>query len=406
MQPVQVDQVESADGNAVQEHRAHAVQERRIAHQRKDAIGGIGSIDRHRGTQYAFDVVRGRKNDSHEPRPPGGPHKRAVVEPNDPQVRLRQRPGENYRPPAAWRDRMATPVELRCPKCGTRLTAYTLYPHITSYTRCPQCGTVLPFVAPRDPAPLYSWEIYPGLYPPTPVPRPPDPRRRLALLALLLAATLLIVVVGGIFAWMGSDALRPGSMTIGGTILPSTARGAWVEVQGENGFYVNVSAPVGTFSIPGVPYGGVEVSAGATGYGVTQIELFYSPVYSSISGSPSAIQIGLSPANGSSESIVDTTPFPDLENFVASVWSGTGLLWILAALTGAGWASARRDKFPLIVIGGVSAMGAPFVLPILGIDIISLATTVSALVALPVGLVVLILAVPELARAQPPVESM
>lgn len=301
---------------------------------------------------------------------------------------------------------MAMPVELRCPSCGTRLTAYTPYPHITSYTRCPHCGAVLPFVAPREPAPLYSWEVYPGLYPPTPVPRPPDPRRRLALWALLMVATLLIAVVGGVFAWVGSDALRPGTMTVGGTILPSTAPSTWVEVAGENGFEANVSAPRGIFSIPGVPYGGVTVTAGATGYGIVQVEMFYSPVYSSITGSPSSIQIDLSPANGSGVSVINTTPFPDLENFVASVWSGTGMLWILAALTGLGWAAARRDRLPLVVVGGVSAMGAPFVLPILGIDAISLATTISALIALPAGLVVLILSVPELARTQPPVEPL
>src|SRR5579863_7481481 len=99
---------------------------------------------------------------------------------------------------------MVTPVELRCPSCGTRLTAYTPYPWITSYTRCPHCGSVLPFVAPREPAPLYSWDVYPGLYPPTPIPRPPGRGRRPALLALLLASTLLLAGLGGVFAWVGS----------------------------------------------------------------------------------------------------------------------------------------------------------------------------------------------------------
>jgi hypothetical protein len=298
------------------------------------------------------------------------------------------------------------PVDLRCPKCGARLTAYTPYPHITSYTRCPQCGSVLPFVAPREPAPLYTWEVYPGLYPPTPVPRPPDSRRRPALLALLLAATLLLAAVGGIFAWVGSDALRPGTLTVGGTVSPAGAAATWVEVQGENGFEVNVSAPAGAFSVAGVPYGGVEVRAGATGYGVVQLELFYSPVYSSITGSPEALHIDLTPANGSSVSVTDTTAFADLEAFVATVWSGTGLLWILALFTGLGWVAARRDRLPLVIVGGVSAMAGPFVLPILGIDVISQATTFSALVALPVGLVVLILVLPEFVRAQPPVEPM
>lgn len=299
---------------------------------------------------------------------------------------------------------MATPVELRCPRCGARLTAYTPYPLITSYTRCPQCGSVLPFVAPREPPPLYSWEVYPGLYPPTPIPRPPDPRRRPALLALLLAATLLLAAVGGIFAWVGSDALRPGTLTIAGTVTPAGAAGTWVEVLGENGFAVNVSVPTGSFSIAGVPFGGVEVNVGAKGFGTIELDLFYSPVYSSLTGSPGSLQFDLSTANSSSVSIIDTTAFPDLESFVATVWSGTGLLWILALFTGLGWLAARRDRLPLVVVGGISAMAGPFVLPILGIDVISTATTLSALVALPVGLVVLILTLPDFARAQPPVE--
>jgi hypothetical protein len=299
---------------------------------------------------------------------------------------------------------MATPVDLRCPKCGARLTALTPYPLITSYTRCPQCGSVLPFVAPRDPAPLYSWEVYPGLYPPTPVPRPPSPWRRPALIALLIAATVLLATLGGIFAWVGGDALRPGSLTVGGTLAPTPDSSAWVDVQGEGGFNVNLSAANGVFSVSGVPFGGVEISAGAIGYTTLQVDLFYSPVYSSFTGSPTALELELSPANGSGLSVVDTTSFPDLETFVAYVWSGTGLLWIAALLTGLGVIAARRDRLPLVVVAGATAMVAPFALPILGIDVVNSAITLSALLALPVGLVVLILTIPELARGQRPVE--
>jgi hypothetical protein len=259
-------------------------------------------------------------------------------------------------------------------------------------------------VAPREPAPLYSWEVYPGLYPPTPVPRPPSAWRRPTLLALLIVATVLFATLGGIFAWVGGDALQPGTLTVGGTLGPSGVPSAWVDVQGENGFHENESAANGVFSIAGVPYGGVEITAGAIGYTTLQVDLFYSPVYSSITGSPAAIELELTPTNGSSLSIVDTTAFPDLETFVAYVWSGTGLLWIASLLTGLGVVAVRRDQLPLIVVGGATAMVAPFALPILGIDVVNQAITISAVLALPLGLVVLILALPELARAQPPVE--
>ncbi|MCI4353189.1 MAG: hypothetical protein L3K14_07380 [Thermoplasmata archaeon] len=299
---------------------------------------------------------------------------------------------------------MATPVDLRCPRCGMRLTAFTPYPQVTSYTRCPHCASVLPFVAPREPAPLFSWEVYSGLYPPTPLPHAPSPWRRPAIVALLLAVTLLLGTLGGVFAWLGSDALRPGTLRVGGTIAPSGAPGAWVSIQGENGFVVNLTVPAGAFTISGVPYGGVLIRAGAMNYSILEMQLFFSPVYSSVTGNPNQLQLSLSPANGSSVNIIDTTAFPDLEAFVAGLWSGTGLLWISALVTGLGVLGARRDRIPLVVVGGASAMAAPFALPLLGIDVINEALTAVALAAFAVGLAVLLLVLPEFARAQRPVE--
>jgi hypothetical protein len=299
---------------------------------------------------------------------------------------------------------MAVPVDLRCPHCGARLTAYTPYPHVTSYTRCPHCASVLPFVAPREPAPLYSWEVYPGLYPPTPVPRPPSRWGRPTLVTLLIASTVLLAGLGGAFAWVGGDALRPGTLTIGGTISPPGAPGGWVLIQGENGFEVNVSTSTGSFSVSGVPYGGVVVTAGAIGYQILQVDLFLSPAYSSVTQNPNALVLDLNPANGSSENIIDTTPFSDLENFVATIWSGTGLLWICALFTGLGVLAARRGGLPLVIVGGASAVVAPFVIPLLEINVVSEVLTAMGLVVLPLGLVVLAMVLPPFVRGQPPVE--
>ncbi len=299
---------------------------------------------------------------------------------------------------------MATPVDLRCPHCGARLTAYTGYPTITSYTRCPHCGTVLPFVGPREPAPLYSWEVYPGLYPPTSLPTSSSPRRIPALVALLLAATLVLAGLGGVYAWLGGDALEPGTLTIAGTISPGAVNGTWVLVQGENGFAVNVSAPAGVFSVPHVPFGGVVITVGADGYAASQLDIFVSPVYSSITGSPRDLALTLGPADTTGTAVVDTTAFPNLESFVATVWSGTGLLWIAALFTGIGVFAARRDQAPYVVIGGATAIVAPFVVPLLGIDVVNEWLTAIGLLAIPVGIVVLVMALPPFARAQPPVE--
>jgi hypothetical protein len=224
------------------------------------------------------------------------------------------------------------------------------------------------------------------------------------LLSLLIACTLLLAALGGALAWVGSDALRPGTLTLGGSVSPAGASNVWVDVQGENGFAMNVSVPAGAFSVPGVPFGGVQITASATGFQTLIVDLFLSPAYSSVTGSTTSFQLDLSPANGSSVSIIDTTSFPDLENFVATLWSGTGLLWIAALFTGFGILAVRRDGLPLVVVGGASAVIAPFVLPLLGLTVVSEALTAVSLVALPLGLVVLAVVLPPFVRAQPPVE--
>ena len=236
----------------------------------------------------------------------------------------------------------------------------------------------------------------------------PSPRRRargvVRRCSLLLAATLLLASLGGIYAWFGGAALEPGTLTVGGSVFPLQAPGAWVLVQGENGFSANVSVTDGEFMVSHVPYGGIVVTAGANGYQDIQLQLFFSPVYSSVTGSLQKLEFELAPYNGSSATVIDTTEFPDLESFVASVWSGTGLLWIGALFTGLGLVAARRDKIPLVVVGGATAIVAPFAVPLLGIDVVSETLAGIGLVALPVGVVVLLLVLPQFVRSQPPVE--
>ena len=133
--------------------------------------------------------------------------------------------------------------------------------------------------------------------------------------------------------------------------------------------------------------------------------LFLSPVYSSITGSPQQLTLALGHSvNGTAVTVVDTSAFPDLETFVATVWSGTGLFWIAALFTGLGAVSARLDKLPLAVVGGATALVAPFIIPLLGINVVSEVLTAVALVVLPLGIGILLLALPPFARAQAPIE--
>ncbi|MGC2788982.1 MAG: hypothetical protein WA547_02845, partial [Thermoplasmata archaeon] len=81
-------------------------------------------------------------------------------------------------------------VYLRCPACGGDLRVVLASEPATQWFPCPHCRTPVPAVVPRDPPPLYSWEVLPGLYPALPRPRVPRWRARRA-----AAAALLVVAV-------------------------------------------------------------------------------------------------------------------------------------------------------------------------------------------------------------------
>ncbi len=245
----------------------------------------------------------------------------------------------------------------------------------------------------------------------------PLPRRqarwiRVALPALLLAAALLLSGLGGWLLWVGEEALVPGSIPIGGTVEraggpPIPIPGAWVKVQGENGFVVNTTvASGGTFRVAGVPYGGIELEAGAPGYSGFHESLFVSPVYTSVSGDLTNLVLSLTPGGRSNAAALITTVFPDLESLVASLWSGTAILGIAALVTGLAAVAARSGRWPLAVAAGAAVAASPVVLPILGINFLGPTISAVALAAVPVGAGVLLLALPGLGRSVPPIEPL
>ncbi len=245
----------------------------------------------------------------------------------------------------------------------------------------------------------------------------PLPRRRArwtrpTLFALLLAAALLLSGLGGWLLWVGEQALAPGSIPIGGTVqraggAPIPIPGAWVKVQGENGFVVNTTvASGGTFRVPGVPYGGIELDAGAPGYSEFHESLFVSPVYTSVSGDLTSLILSLTPSGRSNATALITSLFPDLESLVADLWSGTAILGIAAVVTGVAAVTVRAGRWPLAVAAGAAVAASPVVLPILGIDFLGPTIFAVALAALPVGAGVLLLALPGLGRSVPPIEPL
>ncbi len=301
---------------------------------------------------------------------------------------------------------MATPVDLRCPHCGAWLRAYSAYPQRTAYTRCPHCLATLPFVVPRTPAPLFSWEVHPGLYPAVPAPRAPFRQQRAVVFALLLVGTLLIVGVGGWFAVEGAVALSPGTVTLGGTLTPAPIVGAWVNVTGENGFHENVSVPAGSFSVPGVPYGGITLSAGAPGFQTVTFDWFVSVVYSTETGNLSRLTIALASDSAPAQAAAVPATFPNLEAFVATLWSGTGLLAVTAVVAGLGTVAARRGRLAPAVAAGSAVLLSPAISPILGLYLVDSTVFAISLAALPIGVLALTLTVPELARESGPVEPL
>ncbi len=99
VQPVEVDQVEPAHRNAIEKYRSHPIEEWRTAEQREDPIRGVGAVDRHGRAENPFHIVGRREDDADQGGPSGRPEEGAVVEPDDPEVRLGQGTGELFSAP-------------------------------------------------------------------------------------------------------------------------------------------------------------------------------------------------------------------------------------------------------------------------------------------------------------------
>jgi hypothetical protein len=260
-------------------------------------------------------------------------------------------------------------LTLRCAHCGSPFTAAVPSSAGTQYVVCPHCGAATPVLAPRDPPPLYSWEVYPHLYPALPLPRPLSRGPRLVTLGSLITAVLVLWAIAGLLGIVGGTALSGGSFVAGGTVVG--AQGpvpfAHLAISGENGFRADVIAgAAGQFVVPDVPNGGLTLNATAPGYGPTVLSVFVSPVYTSAGGNPRDLVVQLYAGSPSSiPNVVTDSPFPDLETFVTSLWSMTALWGLAGVVVVFGtWTLVRTGKPTRGVIAGAAAVTAPAV-PIL-----------------------------------------
>jgi hypothetical protein len=214
---------------------------------------------------------------------------------------------------------------------------------------------------------LYSWEVLQGLYPPLNRPRVPRWRARRAVAAALLAVAVIAAGLAAVLVYEGYDASRPAAFTVDGTVdrdiggVPRPLLGAKVVLTNDANHASQVfTAPDGTFAFSNVPPGGVTINVTSPGFSPVTVTTFVSVVYLT---QATGLQIVLTPGGTGNASTISLAPFPDLEQFLASVGSGAVLLGIIALVAGfAAVATFREDRPAVGVVGGAAGLLAPLVL--------------------------------------------
>jgi hypothetical protein len=260
-----------------------------------------------------------------------------------------------------------TTVAVRCPHCGSDLRVVLAAEPPTQWFPCPNCHAPMPVVVPRDPPPLYTWEVLPGLYPPMARPRVPRWRARRPVAAALLAVAVLGAALAAVLVYDGVAATEPGSFVVGGSVVQvvngfdQPLAGAQVVLTNDaNRATTQLTGPSGDFSFSGVPPGGVTLNVTETGFTGVLVTTFVSSVYAT---QAEGIEVVLAPGTSTNVTTVTLAPFPDLEQFVASVGSGAFLLGIIAIVAGAAAvATVRTDRPALGVVGGAAGILAPVAL--------------------------------------------
>lgn len=305
------------------------------------------------------------------------------------------------------------PQTVRCPRCGGFLTAYPWPAPPTQWVACPHCRTPVPVVLPRERPPLFSWEVYPGLYPPLPPLRSTRWRTRGLATAVLLASVIVAAGLGGMLVYEGWAAMAPRSFAVGGTVYESPTGGPGVEpaagatvtlVDDAGATYSVVTGSTGSFSFEGIRPGGVELNVTLAGYSTVLVQTFVSAVYVA-GGSPGGLAIVLDPGPASNETVVDLTPFPSLESFVATIWSGAALLGLAAIVAGvAAVVTWRADRPAPGVAGGAAMIAAPLALEILSVGVVEPLVVDVSLALAALGAVVLVVRGLELVQSSAPAD--
>jgi hypothetical protein len=301
----------------------------------------------------------------------------------------------------------SSPVMLRCPACGGEIRVVLAAQPPTQWFPCPHCRAPVPVVVPRDPPPLYSWEVLPGLYPALPRPRLTRWRsHRSAAVALFLVAVL-TAGFAAVLVYEAYEATAPAQFVVAGTVdhyvgssLLPVAGATIVLTNDANRTQTESSALDGSFSFASVPSGGVSLNITAAGYAPLTVTTFVSPVYTASSNPVEIVLANGGTANGST---VALAPFTDLEQFVASIGSGAVLLGIVTLVAAtAGVATWRDDRPALGVVGGGAGLLSPLVLFYLSLSSAFPLLAVGSALAAGAGAFALALRSVQVAQTSPP----
>lgn len=263
---------------------------------------------------------------------------------------------------------------LRCPSCGSPLGPLPPPAATLRWVRCRHCGVSVPLAPHGLLPPRFTWEVYPGLYPSQPPLSGPRFRWRGLIVPVLLA---IVVVSAGVaagaayYGWAGS---QPAQYTVSGTVILSNgapASGGSVTFTDQAGTLPPVSIGTqGTFSVSGVPTGGVELNVTYPHYAPLLVVTFVCPAYDA---GTQGLALSLNPGTVSNESVLVLSPYPSfhsgyspLEYFQADVGAAAAIAAIAAILSAVGAVILRRSDRPAIgIVGGAAGAAVPFALLVL-----------------------------------------
>ncbi|MGC2789069.1 MAG: carboxypeptidase-like regulatory domain-containing protein, partial [Thermoplasmata archaeon] len=183
----------------------------------------------------------------------------------------------------------------------------------------------------------------------------------------LLVVAVVAAALGAVLVYDAWEASQPASFTVDGTVgrgvggVFEPLAGADVRLTNDANRTTEVTTDfTGAFSFDNVPSGGVTLNVTAVGYSPVTVATFVSVVYLT---QATGLEIVLTPGGAGNVTAIALTPFPDLEQFVASVGSGAVLLGIIALVAGfAAIATARDDRPAVGVVGGAAGLLSPLVL--------------------------------------------